>query len=47
MLAKVKDASPGFFEKLVVELLVAMGMAGRAKMPVARLVGLGMAVLTV
>ena len=28
LLAKVKDASPAFFEKLVVELLVAMGYGG-------------------
>jgi restriction system protein len=46
LLAKVKDGSPAFFEKLVVELLVARVMAGRAKMPVAQSVKPEMAELT-
>jgi len=37
LLEQVKTASPAFFERLVIDLLVAMGYGGRAKMQVVQL----------
>lgn len=46
ILQMIKGRSPAFFERLVIDLLVKMGMAARARMPARRLAGAETAALT-